>query len=88
MGNRLAFTVLREAAYLVKEDVVSVKDIDAVIEASLDPRFAVQGPFKAYHMGGGSAGIRGFLGNLGTTIQEVWDSYDNVEFKRDREEES
>ena len=88
VGNRIAFTVLREAAYLVKEDVVSVGDIDAVIEASLGPRFAVQGPFKAYHMGGGSKGIRGFLDNLGTTIQEVWDSGESVDFKKDGEREA
>ncbi|KAL2106069.1 hypothetical protein VUR80DRAFT_7334 [Thermomyces stellatus] len=87
VGNRLAFTILREAAYLVQEDVVSVQDLDAVIEASLGPRFAVQGPFKAYHLGGGSAGIGGFLANLGTTIQEVWDSSKSVDFKRDTERE-
>lgn len=87
VGNRLAFTILREAAYLVKEDVVSVKDLDAVLEASLGPRFAVQGPFKAYHMGGGSAGIRGFLGNLDTTIQQVWDSSETVDIKKDGQRE-
>lgn len=88
VGNRLAFTILREAAYLVKEGVVSVKDIDTVMEASLGPRFAVQGPFKAYQMGGGPAGIRGLFGNIGTTVQEVWDSYEGVNFKENGEEAS
>ncbi|KFH41985.1 L-carnitine dehydrogenase-like protein [Hapsidospora chrysogenum ATCC 11550] len=80
VGNRLAFTLLREASFLVKNDIVSVKDVDAIIEASLGPRFAVQGPFRAYHMGGGTAGIRAFLDNLGGTIQGVWDSQEGVEF--------
>ena len=87
VGNRLAFILFREAAYLVKEKVVSVQDVDAVIEASLGPRFATQGPFKSYHLGGGAAGIRGFLGNLNSTIQEVWDSYENVNFSgKDKED--
>lgn len=78
VGNRLAYILFREAAYLVKEDVISVEDIDAIVEASLGPRFAVQGPFQAYNMGGGTAGIRGFLNNLSTTIQEVWSSYEDM----------
>jgi hypothetical protein len=56
---------------LVKEDVVSVEDLDAIIEASLGPRFAVQAPVKSYCLGGGTAGIRGFLQNLSSTIQDV-----------------
>lgn len=80
VGNRLAYILFREASYLVKEDVVSVKDVDTIIEASLGPRFATQGPFKAYHMGGGTAGIRGFMHNLQGTIQDVWDSFENIDF--------
>ncbi|KAF3007141.1 hypothetical protein E8E15_001685 [Penicillium rubens] len=77
VGNRLAYILFKEAAFLVKEDIVSVEDLDAIMETSLGPRFAVQGPFKAYHLGGGAAGIRGFLSNLGSTIQNVWDSYED-----------
>ena len=80
VGNRLAFVLFREAAHLVNEDVVSAEDLDMVIKSSLGPRFAVQGPFQAYHMGGGNAGIRGFLANLNTTIQNVWNSCVNVNF--------
>ncbi|CAH0055951.1 unnamed protein product [Clonostachys solani] len=78
VGNRIAYIIFREAAYLVKEGVVGVEDLDTILMASLGPRFAVQGPFKAYHMGGGVKGIRGFMDNLGTTIQDVWDSYEYV----------
>lgn len=88
VGNRLAYVLFREAAFLVHEDVISVGDLDAVIEASLGPRFAVQGPFKAYHMGGGKAGIRGFLLNLSQTIQGVWNSYQNLEFGEGHENDS
>lgn len=80
VANRLAFSVLREACSLVDQDVVSAKDIDTIMEASLGPRWAVQGPFKSYNMGGGTAGLQGFLGNLSGTIQNVWDTSVPVDF--------
>ncbi|CAK7234131.1 hypothetical protein SCUCBS95973_008831 [Sporothrix curviconia] len=57
VGNRLAFALLREAVSLVNDGVVDVADVDTVVEASLGPRWAVQGPFKSYAMGGGTAGL-------------------------------
>ncbi|SPO03714.1 related to hydroxylacyl-CoA dehydrogenase [Cephalotrichum gorgonifer] len=80
VANRLAFSILREACYLVDQDVVSAQDIDVIMEASLGPRWAVQGPFKSYNMGGGTAGLQGFLENLAGTIQNVWDSSAPVSF--------
>ncbi|CAK7204032.1 hypothetical protein SEUCBS139899_006783 [Sporothrix eucalyptigena] len=76
VGNRLAFALLREAVSLVNDGVVGVDDVDAVVEASLGPRWAVQGPFKSYAMGGGTAGLGAFLKNLSGSIQTVWDSQD------------
>ncbi|KAJ5158206.1 Dehydrogenase multihelical [Penicillium coprophilum] len=38
VGNRLAFALLREACYLVGEGVVSAKDLDSLVTASLGPR--------------------------------------------------
>ncbi|KIH87054.1 3-hydroxyacyl-CoA dehydrogenase, NAD binding protein [Sporothrix brasiliensis 5110] len=74
VGNRLAFALLREAVSLVNEGVVDdVSDIDTVVEASLGPRWAVQGPFKSYAMGGGTGGLGAFLKNLAGSIQTVWD---------------
>lgn len=80
VANRLAFSILREACSLVDQDVVSAQDIDTIMEASLGPRWAVQGPFKSYNMGGGTAGLQGFLGNLSGTIQNVWDTSVPVDF--------
>ncbi|KAL1893522.1 hypothetical protein Sste5346_006351 [Sporothrix stenoceras] len=74
VGNRLAFALLREAVSLVNEGVVDdVSDIDAVMEASLGPRWAIQGPFKSYAMGGGTGGLGAFLKNLSGSIQTIWD---------------
>lgn len=80
VANRLAFALLKEAVSLVDQDVVSASDIDTIMETSLGPRWAVQGPFKSYNMGGGAAGLQGFLGNLAGTIQNCWDSAEPVGF--------
>jgi len=73
VANRLAFVLLREAIHLVKEGVVSVGDLDRVVESSMGPRWAVAGPFKSYHMGGGAGGLEGFMKNIGGTVQACWD---------------
>ncbi|KAL2820346.1 hypothetical protein BJX63DRAFT_380521 [Aspergillus granulosus] len=72
VGNRLAFALLREACYLIQEDVVSVKDLDTILMASLGPRWAGNGVFESYQQGGGEGGIKAFLEKLGGTMQEVW----------------
>ncbi|KAJ6145825.1 hypothetical protein N7470_009720 [Penicillium chermesinum] len=56
VGNRLAFALLREAVYLVQEGVVSVRDLDKLMMASLGPRWAGSGVFESYHAGGGEGG--------------------------------
>lgn len=72
VGNRLAFVLLREAMHLVKEGVVTVEDLDVIVENSIGPRWATTGPFKAYNYGGGVNGFGAFLRNLSQTIQAVW----------------
>ncbi len=49
VANRLAFALFREACSLVAQDVVSVKDLDAVMTSSMGPRWSVAGVFKSYH---------------------------------------
>ncbi len=39
----------------------------------MGPRWAVAGPFKSYHMGGGAGGLEGFMKNIGGTVQACWD---------------
>ncbi|KAI3556524.1 3-hydroxyacyl-CoA dehydrogenase [Colletotrichum abscissum] len=88
VGNRLAFSLLREACSLVDQGVVSTEDVDTIMEASLGPRWAVQGIFKSYNMGGGVAGIQAFLNNLSGTVQGVWDSSEPVNFQKKATNES
>lgn len=73
VANRLAFALFREACSLVQQGIVDVKGVDDVVTASLGPRFAVTGPFKAYHAGGGEGGMLAFMEKIGGTIQECWE---------------
>ncbi|PUU76566.1 hypothetical protein B9Z19DRAFT_1028600, partial [Tuber borchii] len=75
VANRLAFALFREACKLVADGVVGVKEVDEVLEESLGVRWAVKGPFASYHDGGGegaNGGLKGLLGKVGGTIDEVW----------------
>jgi len=81
VGNRLAWVLLREACHLVSEGVVSVEDLDTIVEASIGPRWAVTGPFKSYHYGGGTKGLGAFFQNLSGSIDTVWDDAGQESFK-------
>jgi len=76
VANRLAFALFREACSLVAQGIVSVEDLDSVVQASMGPRWTVAGPFKSYHAGGGEGGLRSFMDKIGGTVQECWDASD------------
>ncbi|KAF5675848.1 hydroxylacyl dehydrogenase [Fusarium heterosporum] len=78
VGNRLAFALFREACHLVANDVVSVEDLDTIVEASIAPRWAVAGPFKTYNSAGGAGGIGAFLHNLADTMEACWEDGGNI----------
>ncbi|KAH8812225.1 hypothetical protein F5884DRAFT_855524 [Xylogone sp. PMI_703] len=78
VANRLAFALLREAIHLVNEGVVTVGQADLIVENSMGPRWAIAGPFKSYHMGGGAGGLEGLMKNIGGTMQACWDDLGNV----------
>lgn len=73
VANRLAFALLRESIHLVNEGVVTVEELDRVVQNSMGPRWAVAGPFKSYHAGGGPGGLEAFFNNIGGTVQGCWD---------------
>ncbi|CAG1985892.1 unnamed protein product [Fusarium graminearum] len=81
VGNRLAFALFREACHLVADDVVSVQDLDTIVEASIAPRWAVAGPFNTYNSAGGTGGIAAFLHNLADTMEACWDDGAKVSLK-------
>jgi 3-hydroxyacyl-CoA dehydrogenase len=87
VANRLAFALLRESIHLVNEGVVSVSELDEIVQSSMGPRWAVAGPFKSYHAGGGPAGLEGFFKNIGGTVQACWDDIGTVNVGDGWEEE-
>ncbi|KAI5364241.1 Putative 3-hydroxyacyl-CoA dehydrogenase, 6-phosphogluconate dehydrogenase-like domain superfamily [Septoria linicola] len=76
VANRLAFALLREASSLVSQGIVDVHDLDDIVCSSMGPRWAVAGPFKAYHAGGGEGGLKSFMDKIGGTVQKCWDASD------------
>ncbi|KAK4497759.1 hypothetical protein PRZ48_010412 [Zasmidium cellare] len=73
VSNRLAFALLREACSLVSQGIVSVQDLDSIVTSSMGPRWSVAGPFKSYHAGGGTEGLRGFMEKIGGTVGMCWE---------------
>ncbi|KAI9736696.1 MAG: hypothetical protein M1834_000900 [Cirrosporium novae-zelandiae] len=72
VANRLAFSMFREAIHLVNEGVVSVEELDTIVQNSIGPRWDIAGPFKSYHAGGGEGGLAAFMKNIGGTVQACW----------------
>lgn len=87
VGNRLAFALLREASYLVGEEVVSAQDLDSIVTASLGPRWAGSGIFESYHAGGGEGGIGAFLQKLAPTVQDVWGQLGQIDILTEAEKQ-
>lgn len=50
--NRLQYAVLREALYIVENDVASPEDVDNVMKYGLGMRYAAIGPFETVDLGG------------------------------------
>ncbi|QJQ97118.1 NAD-binding protein [Halomonas sp. PA5] len=74
IANRLSSALWREALYLLQEGVASVEDIDKAVTAGPGMRWAIQGPFLTYHLGGGQGGIKHYLEHLGPSQQYRWSS--------------
>lgn len=74
IANRLSSALWREALFLLQEGVASVEDIDRAVTAGPGMRWAIQGPFLTYHLGGGQGGIRHYLEHLGPSQQYRWSS--------------
>ncbi|MFI1183397.1 3-hydroxyacyl-CoA dehydrogenase NAD-binding domain-containing protein [Streptomyces sp. NPDC020799] len=72
VANRLQSALFREAVHLVLEGVLTVDEVDAVVTASLGPRWAAVGPFRAFHLGGGRGGLRRMLSTAGPRMAAEW----------------
>ncbi|KAF2195283.1 hypothetical protein K469DRAFT_733944 [Zopfia rhizophila CBS 207.26] len=79
----------------LNEGVVTVKEVDEIVQSSVGPRWTVAGPFKSYHAGGGSGSLERFFRNIGGTVQacrmdsghvNVWDGLEENFFREAKEE--
>jgi ketoreductase RED1 len=68
VANRLQRAIMREACYLVQEGVVSIDELDDIVTSSIGLRWAVNGPFSSFHMGGGPKGLESFFQHLGKNM--------------------
>ena len=72
VANRLTSALFREAVHLLTEGVATAAELDDVLTHGPGLRWALQGPWLTYHLGGGSGGIAAYLEHLGDTHPARW----------------
>ena len=80
VANRLQRAIFREACYLVQEGVVTVDELDDIVTQSVGLRWAADGPFRSFHMGGGPNGMAGYFKQFGPGLRTVWDKLSPSEY--------
>lgn len=81
VANRLQAAIFRECMYLVRERVVSVRDLDDIVTSSLGIRWACNGPFLSFHLGGGAGGMAHFVEHLGKGgMEKLWATFGQVSY--------
>ena len=78
VGDRLLEALWREALWLVRDDIVTVEQIDDIIRYSFGLRWAQMGLFQTYRIAGGPAGMRHFLAQFGPALQWPWTKLTDV----------
>lgn len=74
VANRLQAAIFRECVGLVAQGVVTVDELDSIVTHSVGLRWAVDGPFASFHLGGGDDGMRGFVRQFGPGMEARWRS--------------
>src|SRR6516225_6532742 len=80
VANRLQRAIFRESCYLVQEGVVTVDELDDIVTHSIGLRWAVNGPFSSFHMGGGPSGLESFFEHLGKNMAASFKVISPLEF--------
>jgi len=79
VANRLQRAIMRESCYLVQQGVCTIDELDDIVTSSIGLRWAVNGPFSSFHMGGGPGGLASFFENLGKNMAAAWKMMPPVE---------
>jgi ketoreductase RED1 len=72
VANRLQRAIFRECCYLVIQGVVRVDELDDIVTSSIGLRWAADGPFRSFHLGGGAGGFTSFFKQFGPGLNEAW----------------
>ena len=76
VANRLQSAIFRECVALVADGVVTIDELDDIVTHSVGLRWAVNGPFESFHLGGGDGGLRSFVQQFGGGMERRWQSMD------------
>ncbi|MEV7502252.1 3-hydroxyacyl-CoA dehydrogenase NAD-binding domain-containing protein [Streptomyces sp. NPDC093018] len=81
VANRLQAALFRECVHLVAEGVVTERQLDDIVTSSIGMRWAVAGPFRTFHLGGGPGGLPHFIDHLGRGMETgLWPLLGNPTF--------
>ncbi|WP_331744617.1 3-hydroxyacyl-CoA dehydrogenase NAD-binding domain-containing protein [Kitasatospora sp. NBC_01300] len=81
VANRLQSALFRECVHLVAQGVVTEQELDDIVTASIGLRWAVAGPFRTFHLGGGPGGLPHFIEHLGRAMEsDMWPALGNPTF--------
>jgi carnitine 3-dehydrogenase len=72
VGDRLLEAAWREALWLIRDDVVTVEELDDIMRYSFGLRWAQMGMFQVYRVAGGEAGMRHFMTQFGPCLAWPW----------------
>lgn len=86
VANRLQRAIFRECCYLVIQGVVKVDELDDIVTSSIGLRWAADGPFRSFHLGGGAGGFRSFFKQFGPGLNEAWKNMAQVELNEAAQE--
>jgi len=87
LANRLQAALWREAVDAVASGQCTAAEVDLAVTAALGPRWAVQGPFKTFHLGGGPGGMAHFLSHLGEAFEALWDDAQRPDMSGDLQQQ-
>src|ERR1700758_3349900 len=74
VANRLQRAIFRECCYLVIQGVVKVDELDDIVTSSIGLRWAADGPFRSFHLGGGPGGFVSFFRQFAPGMEAAWKS--------------
>jgi ketoreductase RED1 len=78
VANRLQRALFKECCHLVLEGVVTVDELDDIVTNSVGLRWAVNGPFESFHLGGGTGGLAAFFAQFARSLDAAWRSQSPV----------